>query len=406
MKLSNPKALTSLRAALAIVAVMGLGACSRSQHVTDSVAGPGRSGAGTQVVAGCPTLVANTLNAADAFTVETGMVASFTSRRLRIETVGDIAVPTIQSMGACAAADIPSINFVGGHANVLLSGTTTSVTTTGSGLSFGALLFPGAALEPGVVVANDAQGNVLEIIWPELAGTGVGSPIVRVQLAAWNTALVTPASLLDVTWDLVAEQDGVQQFIKGHCEAIPMDGTAVIPGGAAITPCPTTLGGNAAVTNVLAGIVQFRAKRIRFEIQGDTPTGVIGASGSCAAADVPTINYVGGSANMFQAGTSTSVTGTGAALSFGALLFPGALLEPGVVVAQDANKNVLEIVWPGLAGLAPGPPILRLQLAKWNSWVRTGRSVDVRMRFDAIGPDGLPASFSAAANNVLVPQQR
>lgn len=404
MTLSAKKFLVPTQAVLALGLALSLGACSRVQDLSSPAAG--RNGAGTQVVAGCPTLVGNTLNTADAFTVESGAVVAANATRIRIETVGDIATPTMLSMGACAAADIPSINFVGGHANVFLNGTTTSVTTTGAGLTFGALLFPGSLLEPGVVVANDAQGNVLEIIWPELSGVGVGSPIVRVQLAAWNQALVTPASKLDVTWDMVVEQDGVQQFIKGHCEGMAMDGTPVIPGGAAITPCPATLGAGGDVVNVLAGVVQFRGKRIRFEAQGDVASGAINASGSCAANDLPTIRYVGGSANVFQAGTTTSVTGTGAALSFGALLFPGALLEPGVVVANDANKNVLEIIWPGLAGLPPGPPILRLQLAKWNSWIRPGRAIDVRMTFNALGPDGLPAAFNVAANNVVLPQQR
>ena len=404
MTLSAKKFLVPTQAVIVLGLALGLGACSRVQDLSSPTAG--RSGAGEQVVAGCPTLVGNTLNTADAFTTETGAVVSATANRIRIETVGDIVSPTMLSMGPCAAADIPSINFIGGHANVFLNGTTTSVTTTGGPLTFGALLFPGALLEPGIVIANDAQGNVLEIIWPEMAGVGIGSPIVRVQLAAWNQALVTPASKLDVTWDLTVEQDGVQQFIKGHCEGMPMDGTAVIPGGAAITPCPATLGGGGDVVNALASVVQFRSKRIRFEAVGDVAAGTINAAGSCAASDAATIHFVGGSANVFQAGTATSVTSTGGALTFGALLFPGALLEPGVVVANDANKNVLEIIWPGLSGLPPGPPILRLQLARWNSWIRTGRAIDVRMRFDAVGPDGLPASFNVAANNVVLPQQR
>ena len=404
MNLSAKKVLVLTQAALALGLALSLGACSRSQELNGPAAG--RHGSGTQVVAGCPTLIANTLNTADAFTVESGMVVRATATRIRIETIGDIATPTIQSMGGCAAADIPSINFIGGHANVFLNGTTTSITTTGGALSFGALLFPGALLEPGVVVANDAQGNVLEIIWPELAGTGVGSPVVRIQLARWNSALVTPASKLDVTWDMVVEQDGVQQFIKGHCEGMSMDGTPVIPAGASVTPCPATLGAGGDVTNVAADVVQFRSRRIRFEARGDVAAGTIGATGGCAANDLPTVRYTGGSANVFQAGTNLSVTSTGAALTFGGLLFPGVLLEPGVVVASDANKNVLEIVWPGLAGLPPGAPVLRLQLARWNSWIRTGRAIDVRMRFDAVGPDGLPASFNVAANNVIMPQQR
>jgi hypothetical protein len=257
------------------------------------------------------------------------------------------------------------------------------------------------------VVGNDAQGNVLEWVWPQLAGTGVGPPIMRVQLAAWNTALVNPATLLDVTWDVTAEQDGIQTTFKGHCEGMSMDGTPVLPGGSSIPPCPATLAGTSGpVTNVLAGIVQFRSRRIRFEAVGDVASSAIGNSGACATTEAASINFTGGSANVFQAGTNLSVTGTGAQLSFGALLFPGILLEPGVVVAADANKNVLEIVWPGLAGLAPGPPILRLQLAKWNSWIRTGRSIDVAMRFNATAADGSTASYDVRANNVLLPQQR
>ena len=92
-----------------------------------------------------------------------------------------------------------------------------------------------------------------------------------------------------------------------------------------------------------------------------------------------------------------------ATLTFPALVFPGLALEAGVVIANDANKNVLEIIWPGLAGLAPGPPILRLQLARWTAAAVPGRKVDFAMRFNAIGPDGLPASFTASATGVTLP---
>ena len=406
MRLSHSTTLLPLRTVVAVVAMLGLGACSRSQHLTDSVAGPGRSGAGTEAVVGCPTLVGNTLNTATPFSAEMGIVASLTTRRLRIETSGDIAVPSIASMGPCAAADIPTINFIGGHANVFVGGTTASVTTSGNRLSFGSLLFPGTGLEPGVVLASDAQGNVLQILWPDLAGLGTGSPVVRVQLAAWNTALVNSAATLDVTWDMVVTQNGVQQFIKGQCQGIPTNGTPVIAGGAAIAPCPATLGAGGTLTNALAGIVQFRAKRLRFEITGDVASGAINAAGACAASDAPTIRFTGGTGDMTQAGSNTSVTPTGRPLAFGPLLFPGMLLEPGVVIAADADKNVLQIIWPGLAGLPAGPPILRFQLTRWSPWILPGRKVDVSLRINAIGPDGAPASFLGTARSVVIPQQR
>jgi hypothetical protein len=403
MKLSNKFALPLF----ALTAALGLGACSRAQHVTDSITGPARAGAGTQVVAGCPTLIANDINTAFNFNVETGAVVQFRSNRIRIETVGDAAEVSVLAAGPCAASDIPSINFIGGHANVFLSGTSTSITTTGNRLTFGALLFPGAGIEDGVVVAQDAQGNVLEWIWPELAGTGIGSPIMRVQLAAWNTALINASTLLDVVWDVTAEQDGVLTTFKGHCEGMAMDGTPVIPGGLSILPCPTSIAGTGGdVTSVLSDIVQFRSNRLRFEAVGDVPSKAIEASGFCAASDAPSINYIGGSANVFQAGTNISVTSNRQPMTFGLLAFPGLLVEPGVVVAQDANRNVLEIVWPALAGFPPGPPILRLQLRGWDSWLRTGRRIDVQMRFDARGNDGATASYALRANSILVPQQR
>ena len=75
MTLSDKKVQLTVLAALVLAAALGVGACSRSQHVIDDVAGPGRHGAGTQIVSGCPTLNANTLNTADGFNLETGSVA-------------------------------------------------------------------------------------------------------------------------------------------------------------------------------------------------------------------------------------------------------------------------------------------------------------------------------------------
>ena len=407
MKSLNPASPLPLRAVVIVAMALTLGACSRTQHITDSISGPAsiRVGAGTDVVAGCPTLIANTPATASAFVTAVAMVPRFNTKNIRIEAPGDIAaLPSIDAMGPCATSAVPSINFLGGHANVFLSGTTTSIS---GALTFGPLLFPGAALEPGVVVAQDANKNVLEIIWPQLAGTGIGAPIVRIQLAKWNTTLVSPASKIDIVWDMVVQQDAVQQFITGHCELIPMDGTAVIPGGLALPPCPATLAGGGAVVTQLASIPRWTAKALRAEIVGDVLAGTIGASGPCAAAAIPSIAFTGGTGSMKLSGTNTSVTSTGGTLTFGALLFPGFALEPGVVVASDRDKNVLEIVWPGLAGFAPGPPILRFQLAKWNTTAAVaGRSVDIALRFNAVGPDGLPAAFLASATGVVIPAQK
>jgi hypothetical protein len=47
------------------------------------------------LAAGCPTLTANTLNSAEDFNLEVGAVAKFDSRRIRIETSGDVTSPGI-----------------------------------------------------------------------------------------------------------------------------------------------------------------------------------------------------------------------------------------------------------------------------------------------------------------------
>lgn len=393
--------------AVALLFALGLGACSRSGQVIAPAADSAKKlgGLGRDIPVECPTWSANTADSALDYVVLSGMVPSYTSRRIRFEMFGDIASPTVQNMGPCVATETPAIRFTSGHANVFLNGTTQSITFTGQQLTFGELLYPGALLEKGVVVANDAEGNVLEVIWPDLAGTGIGAPIVRVQLARWNLNLVTTSQTYDVVWDMVAEQAGVPLFFKGHAERLNLSGSAVPQAGSgSLSPCPQTLAATSdTVITQLAGIVQFRTGRLRAEIIGDVPTGTIEASGACAAADPGTIIYTGGAANVFRAGTNTSVTVTGGEFTFNQLLFPGLVLEPGVVVASDSRKNVLEIVWPAMVGLPPGPPILRLQLTNWNSWVIPGKRVDVTMRFNAIGNDGISASYLALGKNILVP---
>lgn len=395
-------------AAATLAMALALGACSRSSDVTAPVSAGKLGGSGRNAPVNCPTMVPNTPETAVEFIPVSAMCASFTNRRIRFEMTGDLPSPSIENMGPCVAADAPQIRFISGHANVFIAGTRTSVTETGQALTFGELLFPGALLEQGVVVASDAGGNVLEVIWPTIAGTGVGAPIVRVQLSRWNLNLVTSANWYDIEWDMIAERDSVQMHMKGRAEHVDLSGAATPQIGAgALSPCPTTLEATPdTVISQLANIVQFRSGRLRLEIIGDNAAGTIGATGACAASETPQFLYTGGAANLYRAGTNTSVTFFGQPMTFGPLVFPGVLLEPGVVVASDAEKNVLEIVWPQLAGFGPGAPILRLQMAHWNSWVQTGRKVDVMMRFDAVGPDGIAASYTARARNITVPAQK
>src|SRR5262249_50427027 len=154
--------------------------------------------------------------------------------------------------------------------------------------------------------------------------------------------MVTAASSLDVTWDLTLEQDGVQTTLKGGAAGMGVDGAPVIgDAGAAIVPCPATLAGAGGNTvNVDAQVVRFRpGKRLRIEVRGDVASKALNAIGGCAASDPGTISISSGAGNVFRAGTSSSVTESGQALTFGPLLFPGVALEPGVVLANDAAGN-------------------------------------------------------------------
>jgi hypothetical protein len=76
------------------------------------------------------------------------------------------------------------------------------------------------------------------------------------------------------------------------------------------------------------------------------------------------------------------------------------------VLATDAAGNVLEIIWPALAGLPAGPPILRLQLAVFSGAVHQGVSLDGDLTFVAHAPDGTTATFTAHGANMIVPALR
>src|SRR5206468_2060030 len=155
------------------------------------------------------------------------------------------------------------------------------------------------------------------------------------------------------------------------------------PPGPSTNPCVSLsgLGGN--VINASASIPQFRVDRLRIEVTGDVTAGTINTLGVCTAANSPAVSFISGTGNVSQSGSGSSVTGGGGALTFGALLSPGVNIEPGIVLTTDASGNVLEIIWPALAGLPAGPPILRLQLSQFSGAVQMGASLDATMTFTA-----------------------
>jgi hypothetical protein len=397
-----PSRLAATAALALLVALIALlaGACSRSASL---VLPSAPNAFGRDVPVSCPNMIPNTPETAIPFAAVSGMCPQFRASRVRFEMTGDLSSPKINDMGACATSTAPTIQFAGGHANVFLHGTNTSVTIDGQPLTFGPLTVPPG--ENGVVLAIDARGNVLEIIWPTLAGVGPGDPIVRVQLLNWNFALVQPPNTFDITWDMAVVRDGTTMYIAGRADNLNLGGLATIqPGAPPQPPCIATVAATTdTVVTQFAGIVQFRPGRARFDVSGDLVSGAIEACGACAATDVPSVSFVGGVGNVVRTGSSQSQTSSGQPLVFGPLLFPGAALEPGVVLSTDAVGDLLAIIWPKLAGLGAGPPILRLELTSWASTLRTNQHMDVQLRFDAVGTDGSTATYTATGRDIIVP---
>jgi hypothetical protein len=171
---------------------------------------------------------------------------------------------------------------------------------------------------------------------------------------------------------------------------------------AVLNPCGSLAGMSGTVNTVTAEFVSNRAGRLRFEADGDLASGVIQKSAECAASATPSIQYIGGIANVTVAATGESVLG--GQLTFGPLLW-GGVDEPAVVVINDAFGNVLEIIWPSLdPSLPPGPPILRLQLESHNAALAApGAVLNVQFNYQAQAPDGSIATFTVVANGVVVP---
>ncbi|HEY6194098.1 MAG TPA: hypothetical protein VI504_03575 [Candidatus Eisenbacteria bacterium] len=321
----------SLRAAVIVFMAATLGACSRSQSVSDSLMGPDRGGADS-FQGGLPnaTLSAVSLNPASV----TGGTSSAGTITLTAAAPSGGLVVKLASNRTTVARVPASVTVAAGASSAAFTATTSAVTAATSA----------------TITAT------------------LGGAVRSATLAVTPAAVVAPP-----------------------------------PPPVVVSPCVSMAGQTATVVNVTAAIPQFRASRLRVEISGDTPNGAINTTGSCAPVDLPAVSYISGTGNLVRAGTSTSVTATGAALTFGPLLFPGLALEPGVVIAQDAAGNVLEIVWPALTGLAAGPPILRLQLAQRNPAVAAGDVLDATMTFVGKAPDGTTATFSASAKGLVVP---
>ncbi|HMF44831.1 MAG TPA: hypothetical protein VKQ32_29365, partial [Polyangia bacterium] len=189
--------LTALLAAASLVVALGLGACSRS--ATDSLTGPAKSGGAVAFDHGglgnppppAPPPAANPCTAIGGLggaVVGTGAVAQNRLTRLRVEVTGDVAAGTLNKIATCSTSAAPTVSFISGTASL-----------NGTSFAVGALTVPPG--EAGALLATDAAGNTLEIIFPGLAVPAVpGPPIIRVQ----TTRGVATGSSVSVRASLVA----------------------------------------------------------------------------------------------------------------------------------------------------------------------------------------------------------
>jgi hypothetical protein len=191
--------------------------------------------------------------------------------------------------------------------------------------------------------------------------------------------------------------DGAVAFAKGPGNGgnVPPPPPPAPPPPAAADPCVSLTGFSATVVPVLAEIPQNRTNRLRVEITGDVAATTINKLGACSSGLTPAVTFT------TARGTVVGSGGINRTVSVTSLLqVPG---EPGVLVGTDAAGNVLEIIWPGLAGDVPGPPILRMQFV---TGAEAGRAVSVTMSFTARTANGATATFSASAANLIVPALR
>jgi hypothetical protein len=286
--------------ALGLFAALGLGACSRSTHITQSITGPTR--AAVDATANANTNV-NPAARPQKITPDVPVLAA------PANGATDVSLnPTLSWNAAAGAASyqVQVATDAGFSTRIMdksgMTGTSTSVTGLTAG---GTYFWRVRARSKNLASAFSSGFSFSTAAAAPPPGGGGGTP--------------PPPPPPPVSTDACASLNG--------------------------------LGGS--VTVVAADVPQNRVDRLRIELIGDVAAGSIDRLGSCTSVGAPTASFISGTGR---------VTGSSSAnLTFGPLLqVPG---EAGVVLATDAAGNVLEIIWPALSGLGPGQPILRLQLA-------------------------------------------
>jgi hypothetical protein len=233
-----------------------------------------------------------------------------------------------------------------------------------------------------------AGGSVVTLRSSSTAATVPASVSVAAGARSATFSATTRAVTANTTARISGSLGGVTRSVTLNVNA------GAAPPPVAVNPCVSLTGLSGTVTATSAAVVQFRVNRTRVEVTGDVAAGTINRLGACASNATPAVTFV--------SGTATLSRGTVRSFTFGAAATGAALGEAGVIVATDAGGNVLEIIWPGLAGLGAGAPILRFQAQSQNG-LNTGDVLTCTMTFVARAPDGTTATFTATGANMVVP---
>ncbi|MDB5098614.1 MAG: hypothetical protein JWM80_3035, partial [Cyanobacteria bacterium RYN_339] len=122
-----------------------------------------------------------------------------TTGRIRCELQGDSTTGPLLAKGP-AICTLPATQFLRMRGNIFLAGTTTSIFPGGEISAE----IPVTAAEAGVAVGLPGA-NLISVIFPALAGVGVGPPIFRVQAGEWLGTLGINAST-DLDMSFVVEE--------------------------------------------------------------------------------------------------------------------------------------------------------------------------------------------------------
>jgi len=396
-----------------VLAVAALGACSRDPHVTSSLTGPGQPAEPFRAVKPPPTV------GFKSFSITPTSVAGGASAAgsLRLSSTAPTGGTVVTLASSDAAAQVPaSITIPAGQATGSFTVTTVAVATNHTAtitatagtstasvtMTVNAPTITSVALAPASITAGAGSTGTVTLSAAAAAGGAVIALSSSLPASASVPATVTvPAGASTATFAVstVPAVSASSAIITGSLNGLSRTATLAI---AASDPCVSVnkLGG--AVVIATQDVKQFRTGRLRVDLTGDVPLAWINAMGTCATSAAPPVAFVSGTGNMTLAGTATSVTGTGAPLAFGPLAVP-IPAEAGTVLATDAAGNTLQIIWPALAGLPAGPPVLRLQLTSWNPAVISGTSLDCDLTFTARTADGATATFTAHGAGMPVP---